>query len=115
MDVNTILKLIDAGYTKAEIDALNAPASAEASSPASAEASSPVEAPAEEKPAEEKPAEAPAMTGDDILQNLLAEVKGLKAQIQSNNIKNDTMNVNHAPDLTAEQILASIINPKKEG
>lgn len=107
MDVNTILKLIDAGYTKADIEAMNTPASAEASTP--------VEAPAEEKPAEEKPAEAPAMTGDDILQNLLAEVKGLKAQIQSNNIKNDTMNVNHAPDLTAEQILASIINPKKEG
>ena len=107
MDVNTILKLIDAGYSKADIDAMNAPAKAEASAP--------VEAPAEEKPAEEKPAEAPAMTGDDILQNLLAEVKGLKAQIQSNNIKTDSMNVNHAPDLTAEQILASIINPKKEG
>jgi hypothetical protein len=107
MDVNTILKLIDAGYTKADIEAMNAPASTEASAP--------VEAPAEEKPAEEKPAEAPAMTGDDILQNLLAEVKGLKAQIQSNNIKNDSMNMNHAPDLTAEQILASIINPKKEG
>ena len=107
MDVNTILKLIDAGYSKADIEAMN--------SPAKAEASAPVEAPAEEKPAEEKPAEAPAMTGDDILQNLLAEVKGLKAQIQSNNIKNDSMNVNHAPDLTAEQILASIIDPKKEG
>lgn len=107
MDVNTILKLIDAGYSKADIEAMN--------SPAKAEASAPVEAPAEEKPAEEKPAEAPAMTGDDILQNLLAEVKGLKAQIQSNNIKTDSMNVNHAPDLTAEQILASIINPKKEG
>lgn len=105
MDVNTILKLIDAGYSKADIDAMNAPASAEASAPVEAE----------EKPAEEKPAEAPAMTGDDILQNLLAEVKGLKAQIQSNNIKNDSMNVNHAPDLTAEQILASIINPQKEG
>ena len=107
MDVNTILKLIDAGYTKADIEAMN--------SPAKAEVSAPVEAPAEEKPAEEKPAEAPAMTGDDILQNLLAEVKGLKAQIQSNNIKTDSMNVNHTPDLTAEQILASIINPKKEG
>ena len=102
MDVNTILKLIDAGYTKADIEAMNAPASTEASAPV-------------EAPAEEESAEAPAMTGDDILQNLLAEVRGLKAQIQSNNIKNDSMNVNHAPDLTAEQILASIINPKKEG
>ncbi len=103
MDVNTILKLIDAGYTKADIEAMNTPAKAEASAPA--------EAPAEEKPAEEKPAEAPAMTGDDILQNLLAEVKGLKAQIQRNNIKSDSMNVNQSPDLTAEQILASVINP----
>lgn len=104
MDVKTILKLIDAGYSKAEIDAMSNPAMSE-------EASAPVEAPAEEKPAEEKPAEAPAITGDDILQNLLAEVKGLKAQIQSNNIKNDSMNVNQSPDLTAEQILASVINP----
>lgn len=103
MDVNTILKLIDAGYTKADIEAMNTPAKAEAPAPA--------EAPAEEKPAEEKPAEAPAMTGDDILQNLLAEVKGLKAQIQRNNIKSDSMNVNQSPDLTAEQILASVINP----
>ena len=107
MDVNTILKLIDAGYSKADIEAMNAPASTEASTP--------VEAPAEVTATAEEPAEAPAMTGDDILQNLLAEVKGLKAQIQSNNIKTDSMNVNHAPDLTAEQILASIINPKKEG
>lgn len=105
MDVNIILKLIDAGYSKADIDAMNTPANAEVSAP---------ETPAE-APTEEKPAEAPAMTGDDILQNLLAEVKGLKAQVQSNNIKNDSMNINTKPDLTAEQILASIINPQKEG
>ena len=106
MDVNTILKLIDAGYTKADIEAMNTPAETEVT-----------EAPAEEvaEPVEEVKEEQPAMTSDDILQNLLAEVKGLKAQIQSNNIRNDSFNMNNSPDLTAEGILASIINPKKEG
>ena len=99
MELNTILKLLDAGYTKADIEAMTAPAA---------------EAPAEEvKPAEPEPAAEPEMTSDDILKNLLAEVKGLKAQVQANNIRNGKMESGPAtPAQTAEQILASIINPK---
>lgn len=102
MELNTILKLLDAGYTKADIEAMTAPAAEVTPEP--------VEEPV--KPAET--AEEPkAMTSDDILNNLLAEVKGLKAQIQANNIKNDSMG--SKPEVTAESILASLINSQKEG
>lgn len=102
MELNTILKLLDAGYTKADIEAMTAPAAEVTPEPAE----EPV------KPAE--PAEEPkAMTSDDILNNLLAEVKGLKAQIQANNIKNDSMKGPSQPAETAESILASLINPKE--
>lgn len=109
MELNTILKLLDAGYTKADIDAMTAPA-------AEVTPAEPVQESV--KSAEETPAEKPEpeMTSDDILSNLLAEVKGLKAQIQANNIRSDRMNSGPVnADQTAEAILASIINPKKEG
>ena len=104
MELNTILKLLDAGYTKAEIEAMTAPAAEVTPAPAE-EPVKPAETPAEEP--------APEMTSADILNNLLAEVKGLKAQIQANNIKSDSMG--SKPEVTAESILASLINPKKEG
>lgn len=106
MDINTIIKLLDAGYTKADIDAMTAPAPTSEVTP---EAD-----PEPVKPAEPAADPAPAMTSDDILNNLLAEVKGLKAQIQANNIRSDSMG--SKPEVTAESILASLINPqKKEG
>lgn len=108
MELNTILKLLDAGYTKADIDAMTAPAAEVTPAEPAQESVKPAEEPAE------KPE--PEMTSDDILSNLLAEVKGLKAQIQANNIRSDRMNSGPVnADQTAEAILASIINPKKEG
>ena len=104
MELNTILKLLDAGYTKADIEAMTAPAAEVTPAPAE-EPVKPAETPAEEP--------APEMTSADILNNLLAEVKGLKAQIQANNIRSDSMG--SKPEVTAENILASLINPKKEG
>ena len=104
MDLNTILKLLDAGYTKADIDAMTA-------SPVSEPAAVPEPEPV--KPAEETAAEPDQITSADVLNNLLAEVKGLKAQIQANNIKNDSMG--SKPEVTAESILASLINSQKEG
>ena len=105
MDLNTIIKLLDAGHTKADIDAMTAPAPTSEVTPAPAE--EPV------KPAEPAEEPKPEMTSADILNNLLAEVKGLKAQIQANNIRSDSMG--SKPEVTAENILASLINPKKEG
>lgn len=107
MELNTILKLLDAGYTKADIEAMTAPAKEEAAP-----------APAEEpvKPADPAEVVTPEMTSADILNNLLAEVKGLKAQIQANNIRSDKMNAGPAsPEDAAQSILASLINPRKEG
>ena len=107
MELNTILKLLDAGYTKADIEAMTAPAKEEAAP-----------APAEEpvKPADPAEVAPPEMTSADILNNLLAEVKGLKAQIQANNIRSDKMNAGPAsPEDAAQSILASLINPRKEG
>ncbi len=106
MELNTILKLLDAGYTKADIEAMTAPAKEEA-------APAPVEEPVKPAVAEDP---APEMTSADILNNLLAEVKGLKAQIQANNIRSDKMNAGPAsPEDAAQSILASLINPRKEG
>jgi len=106
MELNTILKLLDAGYTKADIEAMTAPAKEEA-------APAPVEEPVKPAVAEDP---APKMTSADILNNLLAEVKGLKAQIQANNIRSDKMNAGPAsPEDAAQSILASLINPRKEG
>lgn len=104
MELNTILKLLDAGYTKADIEAMTAPAAEVTPAPAE-EPVKPAEAPAEEP--------APEMTSADILNNLLAEVKGLKAQIQANNIRSDSMKGSAKPVETAEDILASVINPKE--
>lgn len=106
MELNTILKLLDAGYTKADIEAMTAPAKEET-------APAPVEEPVKPAVAEDP---APEMTSADILNNLLAEVKGLKAQIQANNIRSDKMNAGPAsPEDAAQSILASLINPRKEG
>lgn len=108
MELNTILKLLDAGYTKADIEAMTAPAAKEEAAPAPAE--EPV------KPADPAEVATPEMTSADILNNLLAEVKGLKAQIQANNIRSDKMNAGPAsPEDAAQSILASLINPRKEG
>lgn len=107
MELNTILKLLDAGYTKADIEAMTAPAKEEA-------APAPAEEP--DKPADPAEVATPEMTSADILNNLLAEVKGLKAQIQANNIRSDKMNAGPAsPEDAAQSILASLINPRKEG
>ena len=104
MELNVILKLLDAGYTKADIEAMTAPAAEVTPAP--------VEEPV--KPAEPAEEPKPEMTSADILNNLLAEVKGLKAQIQANNIRSDSMG--SKPEVSAESILASLINPnKKEG
>lgn len=103
MELNTILKLLDAGYTKADIEAMTAPAAEVTPAPVEDTV----------KPAEPAEEPAPEMTSADILNNLLAEVKGLKAQIQANNIRSDSMKGSAKPVETAEDILASVINPKE--
>lgn len=101
MDLDKLFKLIDAGFNHDEIVAMFKPAEAPQSAPA--EETAPVEEPA---PAEEKPAEAPQ---DAAMAALLAEIKGLRSDMQKNNINSDTLKMSNVDSATA--ILGNIINP----
>lgn len=107
MELNQILKLIDAGFTKADIEAMTAAAPA-------AEQPAPVEVPAEEPvkvPVEEPVKETPVQptVNEAALNGLLDEVKSLRKQLQLHAILNDGFTP--VTEDAAEQILASIINP----
>lgn len=103
MTKDEILTLARAGFTAAQIAALNSvnTAKPEPATPALAPATP---APAPATPAPATPAEDPAMT------KLLEELTGIKSSIQNNNITNSNM----PKAQSADDILASIINPPKE-
>lgn len=107
MELNQILKLIDAGFTKADIEAMTAAAPAK-EEPAAVEtpAEEPVKVPAEE-PVKETPVQ--PTVNEAALNGLLDEVKSLRKQLQLHAILNDGFTP--ATEDAAEQILASIINP----
>ena len=98
MIIENILKLLDAGYTKAEIEAMTSSATSE---PAET-VSEPVQ-----EPVKEEPAQTPA-SNDDVVNSLIEEIRGLKKQMQMHSIINDGLNPKQE---TAQDILASIINP----
>lgn len=98
--------MINAGYTKAEISAMTAP-------------QEPVNTPdptiqpePEAVPVAEEPAVVPADNNAD-LSALLAEVKQLRAAVQANALRSDSL-----PSLTKEdiatKILGEVINPTKK-
>lgn len=95
MRAEDILKLIDAGFTKADIIGLFS-AAEPAADPA------PKEPPAPPEPA---PAPAPA----DNSAAVLAAIDGLTKAIQASNILNSNTRVNEE---TTDDILAEIINPQ---
>ena len=108
MELNQILKLIDAGFTKADIEAMTTAAPAK-EEPAAVEtpAEEPVKVPAEEPVKVETPAQ--PTVNEAALNGLLDEVKSLRKQLQLHAILNDGFTP--ATEDAAEQILASIINP----
>ena len=93
MTKDEILTLARAGFTATQIAALN---SVNTAKPEPAK-------PEPTKPAPAQPAEDPAMT------KLLEELTGIKSSIQNNNISNSNM----PKEQSADEILASIINPPK--
>lgn len=105
MDLDEILKLIDAGYTKADIEALTA-APAPADPPAEPD---PAPAPAQPDP---EPAPAPAVNDEryDRLEKLLTTLIGAQ---QGMNVNADigAADVNRR---TPEQILGSVIAPPRK-
>jgi len=107
-NLETIVKLLDAGYTKSEIDAMLTPAET-----AAPEAPAPEQtAPAETAPEQTAPAEtaapaapaAPAGSGD-----ILEAINKLTQTIVMHNI--NTQGVVTQPQRTAEDALAEIIAP----
>lgn len=114
MDANTIIRLLDAGYTKDEISALEtvpvptpavetpAPAPVPAEKPVEAEVAVPTPAPAP-APAEEQPS----------LSDVMHQIAKLTASIQANALANTNIPYSADPrgGMTAENALAEIIRP----
>ena len=105
--VEDILKLIDAGYTKEEINTLLG------ESPAAETVVTPAE---ETAPAPEQPAEnvqtAPSEENSEVMNRLALEVAELCKQIQKKNLS-ETFTETPKQD-RSQQILASLINPKED-
>lgn len=110
MKIGEVVQLLKAGYTKSEIqDLMKEPAPAEPAGPAEPAA------PAQEAPAAEPaPApEAPSQTEQEIVE-LRRLIDNLTKLVQQQNIRNSSMPAPKSQEQTAEDILATIINPKKE-
>lgn len=98
LKTSEIIKLIQAGYTKDDIDKMTL---------------AEVETPVETVEATETVVETPDETAENTNINLdveliLNEIKSLKEQVAHSNIANDSVNYNKD---VAKDILASIINP----
>ena len=108
MELDQIFKLIDAGFTKADIEAFGKPAAVKPEEPAvTVSEPAPVAEPA---PAIE-PVKAQTLE-DPTVKALLDEVKSLRKQLQLHAIVNDGFQPADQDD--AQKILASIINPVNE-
>ena len=98
MTKDEILTLARAGFTATQIAALNSVNTAKPE-------------PAKPEPAKPEPTKpAPAQPADPAMTKLLEELTGIKSSIQNNNISNSNM----PKEQSADEILASIINPPKE-
>ena len=114
MKISEIVQLLKAGYTKAEIAELRAAenepiAEVPSVSPSPAEAG-PIP-PAENAQPEAAPADPAVLQEVQELKNLVGNMTRI---LQSQNIRNSSMPATMTPEETAENILASIINPIKE-
>jgi len=112
MKPSEILELVRAGYTKAEIDAMNAPASEQTPAPAPASEQTPAPAPASEQtpapaPASD-PSPAPESETEKLVKALGLKFDSLISAIQTGNVKTAERAENQ---LSADSVLAQIINP----
>ena len=102
MNKEEILKLVNAGYTKAEIEAMSSDQKPE---------KKPEEKPEvkpEEKP-EVKPAETVSFT-PDVMKEFTGAINGLSDMIKKSNMINDGYEPKTALE-KGEEVLASLINP----
>ena len=114
MKLGEVITLLKAGYTKADIQELraaeSAPAEPEAADPVVSSATAPEEAPAATSP---EPAPEADPHAEEITE-LRRLVDNLTKLVQQQNIRNSSMPAPKTQEQTAEDILATIINPKKE-
>ena len=108
MNAESILKLVDAGFTHDEILALAGTAQPEEAQPPKDEA------PAQPEPIKEQPAQpAPEPAADPNAARyteLLEAMQKLTGAIQAGNILNSSNRED--PQLSPEDILAEVVNPK---
>ena len=109
MRSSDILTLLQAGYTKAEIEAMDQPAPAAPAQTHEAPDQTPA-APAQNQEAPAQNQEAPA-DGYAKLENLLNQLIGIQ---QNQNINHVNMGSNYEAEKSTTDILASVIAPKKE-
>lgn len=116
MRSSDVITLLQAGYTKAEIEAMDQPAQEAPAQTPEAPAQTPEEpaqtpeAPTQTQPAPAQNQEAPA-DGYAKLENLLNQLIGLQ---QNQNINHVNMGSNYEAEKSTTDILASVIAPKKE-
>lgn len=122
MKLEEIITLLNAGYTKDEIQALEMPENKPSTAPAgdpSEDPQAPPEAPAAPDPAEPAAPAAPVLNGTDnaevtkYIAQLTAQVSSLTKQIQNSNLLNAQQPAQQKN--SAEDILANLINPTFKG
>lgn len=104
INVDDILKLVNAGFTKAEIMQLSS--AAPASDPAPAPEGDPAPAPAPKS----DPAPAPEDMTQKLLNGITGQLHALTSAVQANNIRGANAPAN-APE-TTEDIIKSMFNSK---
>lgn len=109
MTVTEIMKLLDAGYTKEEITALEAVAPEAQPEAAPAPEAQPEPAPAPEA----KPEASPAPDAEPTLADVLKQVAKLTATIQANALA-QTQISGQQKSPTAEDMIAQIIRPTRK-
>lgn len=103
MNIDSILKLVEAGFSKEEITAMTQTAQAQ-EEPAQEE---PKTEPVREEPVKEEPAQ------DKRYDELLSAMNRLTGAIQAGNILNS--NNKEVKEPSAEDILAEVLSPSKGG
>lgn len=110
MNRTEILKLIEAGYTKADIDAMNQEPAAD-----------PVPEETPEAEPEQEPQPEPASNElaevKEQLQETQKQLQDLIRQMQRNNLKTASVNIRPEDDLMkrTDEAMAELIRPKFEG
>ena len=106
MDMQDILRLVQAGYTKEDIDKMTAPVAVPAADPEPTPATDPEPAPAPAPAADPTPE-----PQQPTMQDLMLSISKLTSAIQANAIANSVIPGGPGQGPTAEDAIAEIIRP----